>query len=569
MRKKWFRNLKIGTKIRLILITIIAMFLISTGIIGYEFYKIGDNIKNIQEQEKISNLVLKMINTFNSKDMHMTDYVVSSSSSYAYQFEEAGKEFDKIVKELQPLLKTDEQMKTLKTILDNYQKHHDTFKNEIVPAIQEGKKDNANYILRIKGSNYRFQTVELLNNLSALTEIGSNTAYESTYDSLQKSLVILGISIILSTVIGGLLLFIFNRGIRKDLNKVAYAATEIANGNLQIPDLDNVGKNEIGQLALAMNTMKNNLNKMIAQISYVSDRVLKQSNELTKSADELQAGSQQIAATMEELSSGSEEQANSANHLYEKMQQFLETIGNVVFNSEETKKISNTMLTMTNEGIQYMDDSVNKMKEINNKINHSLEMLRGLNSKIKNINQLVIVIKDIADQTNLLALNASIEAARAGEHGRGFAVVAEEVRKLAEQVTASVSNINTILKDIQKESGNVLSSLEDGYGLVNDGTEQMNITGQTFYNLTKTINQVSDQIQSMANSLYNVIDNSQTIGTSIENIASVSEESAAGIEQTSATVQQAAESMEKIHQNAADLGEEAKKLKQLIQQFQV
>ncbi len=55
-------------------------------------------------------------------------------------------------------------------------------------------------------------------------------------------------------------------------------------------------------------------------------------------------------------------------------------------------------------------------------------------------------IEEIASQTNLLALNAAIEAARAGEAGKGFAVVAAEIRELANKSSATVSEIESIIK---------------------------------------------------------------------------------------------------------------------------
>lgn len=380
---------------------------------------------------------------------------------------------------------------------------------------------------------------------------------------------ILIISIIAAAVVGGILVYLISRGIEKSLQNVVSVASEIASGNLQVADLKLTSNDEIGQLGQAINMMKGNLNTMITHINYISNRVSDKSKILANSANEIQESSEQISTTMEQLSIGSETQASSANDLFEKMQGFMETIADVVYKSQDAKKTSENMVSITNQGSENLEVSTKKMGEINDKFHQSLEMVKGLNMEIKNINQLIVVIKEIADQTNLLALNASIEAARAGEHGRGFAVVADEVRKLAEQVTASISNINNILKDIQDESNNVLGSLETGYQLVDDGTGQMEITGETFKKMFQTINDVVVQIESMADSLYEIIDNSQPITNSLESIVSITQESAAGIEETSASVQQSTINIKTIYTDASELEKEVDTLKDVIKNFKI
>ncbi|MCU9615080.1 methyl-accepting chemotaxis protein [Caldibacillus lycopersici] len=566
--RKWYRNTKIGTKYRIALVGTILLFLVAAGIVCYESYQIRKNLETVERLDQINELVTEMTNTFNTKDIRVADFVITKWVAFYSEAEQLTTELESLADQITPLLQEKEQIELMKEIRDNFALHHDVFVNGIYPAIQS-TNNAAALEERSLARDIRLETVEMLDELLKMTEADNLHALEQTELKQNQSMIVLIISIVVATVFGGLLLLFINRGVKRNLSKVVSVANEIANGNLQVLDLDYVYKDEIGQLSQSINTMKSNLNTMITHLSYVSNRVFDKSKELTEFADELQSGGEQIAATMEELSSGSEEQAQSANNLFEQTKHYLDTIAAVVYQTEETKQLSENMITITNKGNKNMDTTVGQMKVIHEKIDQSFEGLKGLDEKIKNISSLTSVIKEIAEQTNLLALNASIEAARAGEHGKGFAVVANEVRKLAVQVKASVKDISGILIDIQEESDSVLTSLEEGYLLVRNGTEQMHITEATFDDMLVIIEEVGKQISTMTETLYEVIENSQTIGASIETIAAVSEQSTAGIEETTATVQQANGYMEKIHSNAVELEQESEKLKEVMKKFTI
>jgi methyl-accepting chemotaxis protein len=86
--------------------------------------------------------------------------------------------------------------------------------------------------------------------------------------------------------------------------------------------------------------------------------------------------------------------------------------------------------------------------------------VQGLAKTASRIGEVVGLINTIASQTNLLALNATIEAARAGEAGRGFAVVASEVKSLASQTAKATEDISEQIADIQKVANEAIDAIK-------------------------------------------------------------------------------------------------------------
>ncbi len=96
-------------------------------------------------------------------------------------------------------------------------------------------------------------------------------------------------------------------------------------------------------------------------------------------------------------------------------------------------------------------------QDLNSSQKELLSISKKAEEKIKETNEILKIIDDVASQTKMLGLNAAIEAARAGEHGKGFSVVAEEIRKLSDNTATSTKEIASILKEVNKKVDDIVN----------------------------------------------------------------------------------------------------------------
>lgn len=341
----------------------------------------------------------------------------------------------------------------------------------------------------------------------------------------------------------------------------------MADGNLSDEDLETNQRDEIGQIVEAVNLVKNNMRFALEEMGKVSETVAAQSEGLIQSANEVAEGSEQVSATMSELAHGAERQASSTSDLSQRIQvlsdKAVEASGG---NLEESSK---EIQGLTIQGQQLMENSVAQMERIDQMVRGTVWKVESLNVKSQKISNLVVIIKEIANQTNLLALNAAIEAARAGEQGRGFAVVAEEVRKLAEQVAVSVSDITNIVTGLQNDFKELTEELQGGYSEVEEGTKQSQVSSETFKKISASITSMTVNINNVSYVMKEITATSREINSSIMDIAAIAEQTSASVQQTSAASEQTSAAMVEVSASSRQLAHSAEKLNNDLSRFKM
>lgn len=176
-----------------------------------------------------------------------------------------------------------------------------------------------------------------------------------------------------------------------------------------------------------------------------------------------------------------------------------------------------------NQGQQEMVKLLQTIEEVVTDTEDMTKHVTQLENASDEILKVVKIVQDIADQTNLLALNSAIEAARAGEHGKGFAVVSQEVRKLAEQTKLSVSNIQQLISSSSQYTKLVNQSLHSVREVVLDGKEKATSTNRMFDLITSSSMTSVERATAVKEQMIELVHVIEEIGSATSRVAASAE----------------------------------------------
>ena len=266
----------------------------------------------------------------------------------------------------------------------------------------------------------------------------------------------------------------------------------IAAGDLSV-DIRGGGRNEMGQLLVALQKMREGLINTVSQVRGSTDAIHLGTNEIASGNIDLSRRTEQQAAALEETAAS--------------MEELSATVKQNADNAKQASRLAHTA-----------SDTVTRGGDV---VGRVIETMNGITESSRKVAEIISVIEGIAFQTNILALNAAVEAARAGEQGRGFAVVASEVRSLAQRS-------GTAAKEIKDLIGASVARVEVGSALVNEA-------GATMKEAMTSVEKVTDIMGEIEAAAREQSDGIEQVNKAITQIDEVTQHNAALVEEAAAS----------------------------------
>ncbi|MEI6413342.1 MAG: methyl-accepting chemotaxis protein [Pseudomonadota bacterium] len=219
--------------------------------------------------------------------------------------------------------------------------------------------------------------------------------------------------------------------------------------------------------------------------------------------------------------------------------------------ANESAEVASRAVETAAHGGETVRKTIRGMDTIRDQIQETSKRIKRLGESSQEIGEIVELIDDIADQTNILALNAAMQAAMAGEAGRGFAVVADEVQRLAERAGNATKQIEGLVKTIQADTHEAVSSMEASTGGVVTVARQAEEAGESLLEIENVSNYIADLTRKIADSAQKQSRQAAGVDDTMNVIQEITTQTADGTSQTAASIGELAELAEKLQQSVS------------------
>jgi len=307
------------------------------------------------------------------------------------------------------------------------------------------------------------------------------------------------------------------------LDKLQASLDEVEKRSRQNQDailrlLDEMGDLADGDLTVSATVTENITGAIADSVNFTIDELRNLVTQINTTTLQVASAAQETQATALHLTDASDHQAQQITEVSTAITDMAGSIEQVSQNASQSSDVATQSVNLAAQGNEAVKKAISGMDTIREQIQETSKRLKRLGESSQQIGDIVELINDIAEQTNILSLNAAIQAAMAGEAGRGFAVVADEVQRLAERSGSATKQIDALVKTIQSDTNEAISSMErsttevvTGAKLSQDAGASLEQIEAVSHRLADLINNISDAAKQQASAAGSSSDNMNVI----------------------------------------------------------
>ncbi|OQX31897.1 MAG: chemotaxis protein [Candidatus Sedimenticola endophacoides] len=315
--------------------------------------------------------------------------------------------------------------------------------------------------------------------------------------------------------------------------------------------LDEMGDLAEGDLTVTATVTEDVTGAIADSINYAIEALRSLVTTINTTSEQVTASAQESRATAMHLAEASEHQAEQIANATTTVKNMTKTIEQMSREATETAEIAQRSVSIAGNGANTVRRTIHGMDTIREQIQETSKRIKRLGESSQEIGDIVELIDDIADQTNILALNAAMQAAMAGEAGRGFAVVADEVQRLAERSGNATKQIEALVKTIQADTNEAVSSMEATTTEVVGGAQMAEDAGEALKEIEGVSSQIAERIAHVSEAARSQAVEAARIDDTMNVILEITSQTSDGTNNTAVSIGKLAEMADELQNSVA------------------
>ncbi len=256
---------------------------------------------------------------------------------------------------------------------------------------------------------------------------------------------------------------------------------------------------------------------------------------------EVQSSSAELQTAANQQATGAREHSTAMSEISTTISELLATSRQIAESAQRVAHVAEQTVSSARNGENTVEKTYASMEGIRRQIDVVVSHMLDLGRKSQQIGAVLDIVSELAEQTNILAINATIEAAGAGESGKRFAVVADEIRKLADRVAGSTTEIRSLIDDVRSAVNTTVMATESGSKAVDSGTRQFADVTAAFKEIVSMVSMTTEAAREIELSTKQQTTAVEQVNIAIANMTQVTRDTETSSIQTLQTAAQLAE----------------------------